>query len=338
MTGRRQVFDPATGRFQLEEAVLPTQLNPGEVLVRIRLATVCGSDLHTLAGRRAAPGRCILGHEAAGEIVALGAGREALRVGDRVTWSLCDSCGSCVPCTEHALPQKCAHLFKYGHAALDAGGAWAGCFASHILLRAGTAVEVVPEQIPDAAAAPLNCAVATAMAACDGLPAPGRAALVLGGGLVGLAVAGVLRDRGWPRVAVSDPDPGRTTRARELGFAVPAAGERFDVVVEAAGHPAAVEAGLAAVRTGGWLVWTGLVHDQDRIELAASRIVKGCLTVRGVHNYAPRHLREAIAFLARAGATWPLADWVSPPVPLADLDQALALARSGRWLRVAVAP
>ena len=156
MTGRRQVFDPATGRFQLEEAALPTQLNPGEVLVRIRLATVCGSDLHTLAGRRAAPGRCILGHEAVGEIVALGAGREALRVGDRVTWSLCDSCGTCVPCTEHGLQQKCKHLFKYGHAALDAGGAWAGCFASHILLRAGTAVVVVPQEITDAAAAPIN--------------------------------------------------------------------------------------------------------------------------------------------------------------------------------------
>ena len=87
-----------------------------------------------------------------------------------------------------------------------------------------------------------------------------------------------------------------------------------------------------------WLVWAGVVHDRDRLELAVSRVVKGCLTIRGVHNYAPRHLQEAVAFVQRAGTRWPLADWVSPPVPLRALDRAFALAQSGRWLRVAVSP
>ena len=94
MNGFRQVFRPDPGGFRLEEAPLPAP-GPGEVLVRIRLATICGSDLHTLAGRRAAPGPCILGHEAVGEVCAQGAGREDLRPGERVTWSLCDSCGRC---------------------------------------------------------------------------------------------------------------------------------------------------------------------------------------------------------------------------------------------------
>ena len=338
MTGWRQIFDPDTGRFRLDEASLPAALASGEILVRIRLTTICGSDLHTLAGRRAPPGACILGHEAVGDVVACGPGRNDLRVGDRVTWSLCDSCGRCAPCTEHGLPQKCERLFKYGHAALDEGGGWAGCFASHILLRPGTTVALVPPELSDASAAPLNCAVATAVAACEGLPAPGRSAFVLGGGLVGLAVVGLLRARGWPRVAVSEPEPDRMARAQGIGAVAPTPGERFDVVVEAAGHPAAVNAGLAAVRTGGWLVWAGVVHDRDRLELAVSRVVKGCLTIRGVHNYAPRHLQEAVAFVQRAGTRWPLADWVSPPVPLRALDRAFALAQSGRWLRVAVSP
>src|SRR5690606_8004475 len=98
---------------------LPKELAPGDVLVGISLATVCGSDLHTIAGRRAEPTPCVLGHEAVGIIVA--SARPGFAEGQRVTWSLADHCGRCPACTEWKLPQKCARLFKYGHAALADG-------------------------------------------------------------------------------------------------------------------------------------------------------------------------------------------------------------------------
>ena len=117
---------PATTRF----------LAPGEVLVEIDLATICGSDLHTLSGLRTEPTPLILGHEAVGRIVASQRpGFSAL--GDRVSWSIADSCGTCLACTEHRLPEKCAALFKYGHATLTDGSGLNGCYATHLLIRPG---------------------------------------------------------------------------------------------------------------------------------------------------------------------------------------------------------
>ena len=140
---RIAVFRGPGRRFDLEERPLPRHLGPREVLVRIRLATICGSDLHTLAGRRDEPTPSVLGHEGVGEVVALGPGRSECAPGDRVTWSLADSCGHCAACAEWDLPQKCRRLFKYGHAPLSDGTGLNGTYATHLLLRSGTAVVVV---------------------------------------------------------------------------------------------------------------------------------------------------------------------------------------------------
>src|SRR5262245_2931038 len=97
----------------------------GEVLVRISCCTLCGSDLHTHAGRRSGPVPAVLGHEITGRIEAFGPDAPrtditgaALAVGDRITWSLVVSCGDCFFCRGD-LPQKCERLFKYGHERAD---------------------------------------------------------------------------------------------------------------------------------------------------------------------------------------------------------------------------
>ncbi|MCB0064393.1 MAG: alcohol dehydrogenase catalytic domain-containing protein, partial [Caldilineaceae bacterium] len=133
-----QIFDGADQPLRATRLPLPTTLQPGEVLVQIRLATICGSDLHTFMGHRQEAAPAILGHEAVGEIVAVGVGRAELQPGHRVTWTIADSCGHCRPCTTYGLPQKCDQLFKYGHAPLDNGSGLNGCYASHIVLRPGT--------------------------------------------------------------------------------------------------------------------------------------------------------------------------------------------------------
>jgi D-arabinose 1-dehydrogenase-like Zn-dependent alcohol dehydrogenase len=156
-----QRFEGAGQPMRAGELPLPTELQPGEVLVKLRLATICGSDLHTVAGHRQEATPAILGHEGVGEIVAIGGGRTGLQPGDRVTWTIADSCGHCLPCTVYGLPQKCDQLFKYGHAALDNGSGLNGCYASHILLRPGTHIVKVPDDLPDALVAPVNCALAT---------------------------------------------------------------------------------------------------------------------------------------------------------------------------------
>ena len=113
------IFDGPGRSLRHAELALPEVIEPGQVLVRIRLATICGSDLHTFGGQRQEPTPLILGHEGVGEVLAIGSGRKSVAVGDRVTWTIGDSCGRCPACTGYALPQKCRRLFKYGHGHLS---------------------------------------------------------------------------------------------------------------------------------------------------------------------------------------------------------------------------
>ncbi|MDP0491584.1 MAG: alcohol dehydrogenase catalytic domain-containing protein [Verrucomicrobiota bacterium JB023] len=336
MTGQQLLLESPSSGFRLVSKDLPSPAE-GEVLVRITLATLCGSDLHTLAGRRSAPTPCVLGHEAVGVIVA--SKKEGLTEGQRVTWSLASSCGSCQACKEWNLPQKCARLLKYGHSREDTHP-WSGCYASHILLRPGTTILPLPPLLPDRLAAPANCAFATITHATEQLPAPCRRALVIGGGLLGLFAILALRERGVEEIYVSDPDEQRVAMARRCG-ALPLPQEatelRFDFALEAAGVAAAISPALPLLRPGAHFVWTGLVHDQCHFQLDGSLIVRGNLRVQGIHNYAPRHLEQALRILQTVD-TSVLEDLIAAPVPLAHFEQALELAQSGQWARVSVEP
>jgi threonine dehydrogenase-like Zn-dependent dehydrogenase len=129
-TAQVAIFKAAGAPFEFTERPLPA-CGEGQALVAISLATICGSDLHTTDGRRTEPRPCVLGHEAVGRVVAVGPGRDPALLGQRVTWTLADSCGECVPCRAWHLPQKCEHLFKYGHAPLDDGSGFNGCALLH---------------------------------------------------------------------------------------------------------------------------------------------------------------------------------------------------------------
>lgn len=338
------IFDGPGQPFRLGKAEIP-QPGQGQILVRIRLATICGSDLHTVEGRRDAPCPCVLGHEAVGDVEAVGPGRDEGWLGKRVTWTLADSCGVCRPCTEWDLPQKCDHLFKYGHASMEGPGAFSGCYASHILLRAGTTVCEVPADVPDAMAASANCALSTAIAVEESLPSPGRHAVVQGGGLVGCLVVALLRERGWPHVSVVEPLACRHDLARRCGGSpmTPAEADGLapgvaDVVVETAGVAAVIGQGVRLLRPGGHYAWAGMVHPASHVDLTGEQVIRKCLTLRGTHNYAPRHLRAAMSFLQRHGRRLALDAVVSEPFALDDLASAIALARTGTLARVSVSP
>ena len=191
-----QVFRGPDRGFELRNLPLPEPA-AGEVLVQVRLATICGSDLYTVRDARPQPVPAVLGHEGVGTVAAAGRGRD-LEVGTRVTWSLVDRCGSCAWCTRYGLPEKCESLFKYGHASLAEGGA-SGCYASHILLRPGTEVVAVPEGLSDTAAAPANCVLATAVNVVSQLPESCESAVVQGADLLGLYLCALLpQTRGRP--------------------------------------------------------------------------------------------------------------------------------------------
>lgn len=341
---RLAVFVGPEKPFEFRSVPLPAPAE-GEVLVAISLATVCGSDLHTFEGRRNEPTPCVLGHEAVGRVVAVGSGRDPAWVGTRVTWTLADSCGCCPPCREWELPQKCERLFKYGHASIDSGSGLNGCYASHLLLRFGTTVIPLSDKVTDAMVAPANCALATMVAATEPLSRGGGTVLIQGAGLLGIYGCTLLRQRGWKRVLVVDPNPARLEFARAFGGEpfLPAelAGIRsgsVDAAIEVAGIPAVIADGMRVLRPGGHYALVGMVHPDSRLDLTGEAIIRKCLTIRGTHNYAPRHLQQAVDFLTRHAGDWPWESLVSTPFPLTQLEAAFHLARSGRWPRVSVDP
>lgn len=327
-------------------AVPGVGLGHGDVLVAIELSTVCGSDVHTVQGHRSAPTPLVLGHESVGRVIAVsddGAhavdGAE-LRIGDRVVWSVTVSCGTCDRCTA-GFTQKCRSLAKYGHERIGPRWELTGGFASHVHLRAGTAIVRVPETLAAAVLAPASCATATAWAAVmrgtAGRALEGVKVLVYGAGLVGLSAIAIAADEG-AEVTVVEPSPSRRGFAERFGAAAVATADGpADIVIEASGH--AVAEAIAAADVGGTVVLVGSVFPADPVPFDAESIVRRMVTVTGVHNYTGRELASAVSFLAGRGRGYPFTEVVGAVHPLDDVDAALAAASvPGAPLRVALNP
>lgn len=330
-------------------AVPGVALADGDALVAVEMSTICGSDVHTVGGRRAAPTPLVLGHESVGRVIATGeAGARAvdgspLRIGDRVVWSVTVSCASCDRCLR-GLPQKCRSLGKYGHDRIGVHGDLNGAFASHVQLREGTAIVRVPEALSAAALAPAGCATATAWAAVARAERErdleGAVVRIHGAGLVGLSAAAIAAEKGAV-VEVLDPNPERRALAARWLRSEPnggSSGDREpDVVIEASGH--AVAEAIEGVAVGGVVVLVGSVFPAEPVRFDAESAVRRLVTIAGVHNYTGAELAEAVAFLAGRGRAYPFADAVGEVRPLADIDAALdAASAPGAPLRIGLVP
>ena len=358
-----------TGEGHAHEAVaVPgVRLGPGDVLVEVELATVCGSDVHTVLGHHNAPAPLILGHEQVGRVIALGQGGakttdgHRVSLGERIVWSVSVPCGRCVRC-RRGLGQKCINLQRYGHERMRRGWELSGGFATHTHVLAGTPMVAVPDDIPATVLAPASCATATVAAAIEAAAEitslDGAVVVVTGAGMLGLTAAAMAADAG-AHVVVSDPVDERRETAFAFGaeavadprVAADAPGGLATVITRAGGRDASCTVGLdmsgspAAVRTllstvdvGAVVVLVRSLLPSADLPLDPEQLVRRLLTVRGVHDYAPRHLEHATRFLVGSGVRYPFAEQVARILPLADVDEALALAASGVGPRVAVSP
>lgn len=351
-----------TGRAFEQIAVPEVILHEGELLVSVELATICGSDLHTIDGARHADLPLVLGHEQVGRIVAMGPGRpprtvdgRRLSVGTRVIWGVAVDCGRCRYC-RGGLPQKCVTLRKYGHERMQRGWELGGGFASHMHLLARTPLVAVDESLPAELLAPASCATATVMsafAAAAGIrPIAGRAVAISGCGMLGLTAIAVAVARGATVIA-SDPDPERRAAAKAFGAAAVADGSPegwrsafrgvagahhgYAVALELSGDPRAVQQLLQSGDIGAALVLVGSVFPAGSVALDPETLVRRMLTVRGVHNYAPEHLVEAVRFLEGADRR-AFQGLVGSVHPLDDIDAAIEAARTRSSPRTGLVP
>jgi putative phosphonate catabolism associated alcohol dehydrogenase len=321
----------------------------GEVLVRIMQCAICRSDVHTLEGRRQVATPTVLGHEIIGRVVSMHPSMpiedlqgNAIHPGDRITWAIYAHCGHCFFC-DHDLPQKCLHLFKYGHQPVCPDGSGSsGGMADYITLRPGTPILRLPASIPDNAATPLNCAMSTAAALLReaGKPWVNQASImVIGGGYAGLSAVALARDQGAKNIVVVEANPAFHERC--IAFGADAVVEcpqeaiasivsqtkennrGFDLVLELAGSSRAASMALESVRTGGKMMLAGTVFTSPPIELDPEAMVKRCLSIQGVHNYHPADLVTATRFMESSGSTLPWASMFGHVGSFKDIQKIL---------------
>lgn len=354
------VYD--SGAVAVERVYLPPRA-AGEIDLAISAAAICGSDLHTVLGHRAAPARTALGHEGVGRIVDIDHGAvdlrgTALSRGDRVVFALFSSCGNCDRCAA-GLPMKCRSLVKYGHESVMKPPHATGTLASHVRLLPGVPVLRIPADIDDAAAVSAGCAVATAAAIITTIGAlPERTrVLVLGAGAVGVYTTAMLTSAGHA-VHVRDPLPERLTIVEAIGATTggpdpgsddrlvgttdviaPDGSDTFPVVVEASGSPRAFVDAVMAADTGGHVVAAGSVSPgNSTVSLDPAVLVTRRITLSGVHNYTADDFRRGVDWLLAHGRDLGLERLHSPALPLSEVSEGFRRMHAGRHPRVLIRP
>jgi len=336
-------------------------LAPGEALVRVECCTICGSDLHTITGKRTEKVPTILGHEICGVVAATPARPLAdldgspLQPGDRVTWSTSVSCGHCDRCLG-GLPQKCRTLEKYGHESTAGGWPLSGGLSQIVHLKAGSRVIQLPDDIPATAICPANCATATVAAACRVAGSlAGARVLIFGAGMLGMTAAAFARTRGAATVAVCDRDLHRLALAGKFGADVGvewqsdvevlrqacwshASCRAFDVLLELSGAPEAVEAACTLGDVGAKVILIGSVMTSRPVQVDSESLVRRWLSIHGVHNYTPDDLRTAVGFLSEYHRRFPFLELVARTFSLEQVNAAVDFAIQQRPIRIAVVP
>lgn len=345
------VYDAPNGPFRLATYPLRPPARD-EALVRIRMSTICRSDLHSYHGHRPSPCPGLLGHEIVGTVVALGEAVQRdmtdapLAVGDRVTWS-----EYFVPGRSHVrevldLPQKAPGVDKYGHLSSETPPHHHGGFGEYCYIRPDSWILKLPDALTDAEATPINCGVATMCAVIEAAQvALGHIVVVMGLGLLGLYGAALARTRGASRVIGIDAVPWRRSLARRFGVdtaLAPGEAPRLpagaDAVIEVCGDATTIAQGIDWLRPGGRLVIAGTVSPGAMVTLDANLILRRCATLVGVHNYHPRHLVQALAFVVGQRERFPFDALVDGRYALDDVDRAMADAAAHRVLRAAIVP
>ena len=320
---------------------LPHELEPGAILVKTTMATVCGSDVHSWRGRRPFPVPTVLGHEGLGVIVRLGpnvrtdTAGHSLSEGDRITWSIMANCGGCCFCRIYELPQKCLNLFKYGHANSDMPPHFVGTFGEYVYVKPGTSVFRVPDDMSDEEASPLMCAAATVTAglARIGLQ-PGENVVIQGAGMLGIYAAAIAKEQGAGQVIMVDVLDKRLEIASEFGadHVINAGqyddeelvlkvndltgGRGADVVIEVTGFASVIPLGVKMLRIGGRYLMQGALYPDDNFMLASHDVITKCLTITGLHNYDSRYLGRALDLVYRSRHRYPYKTLAGPAFPL----------------------
>lgn len=357
--GRSIVLEKPGAPLTVREMAVP-EPSAGEVVVRVEMAGVCGTDVHRMAGDVPWSGGAVcFGHEAVGivEIASPGAedqNGDPLVPGDRIYWNPVVTCGQCAACIEDGgVTMRCAALVW----PVPASSANASGFQELALVGPRSARYRVPLEVSPESVIAFGCAMPTAIAGFERLGRIEGAVVVQGCGPVGLACTVLAALQGADQVIViGDPDhrldvacrlgatatiplAGSTPQERRERVLALTRGRGADIVIEAAGHRSAFPEGMDLLGHGGTLLVLGLYSGAGAASLVDPvRINNLNLTIRGSLGASFDAFRETVDLAHQHGEQLDFASLVTHRFSLAETEKAIAAAATGDAVKAVVVP
>lgn len=342
MSTMSRVVVTAPGSIEVEQVPVPEPTD-GEVLVRMLVSGVCGSDTHAAHGKHPfVPLPYHPGHEVVGRVEALGAGVSGVAVGERVTVEptlVCTRCKQCLAGRENL----CENLRFFG-CGYEQGG------MADLFTIPATRLHLIPDAFTDEQAAlvePLSTPVHAVRLASVGLgDLTGRSVVILGAGTIGLLVLAAARHRGARNVVVTDVRPDKRERALRLGAAAvvdaagedvvrevrDALGESADVVFDCVAVQATVDQAIGMALKAGTVVVVGVPTADVTIPLPLVQDQQ--VRIQGAATYLPEDYREAIEILSSGEVR--AEDMITATFPLDEVASAFEASSRGAEVKVLV--
>ncbi|MBB6450509.1 alcohol dehydrogenase [Geomicrobium halophilum] len=336
-----------------------------ELLIRVRAAGLCHSDLSVINGSRKRPTPMALGHEAAGEVVEVGEGSDGFAVGDHVVCYFVPSCGECLPCME-GRPALC----ESGAAANNKGEMLAGDrrltkdeddihhhlgvsgFAEYAVVSKHSAVKVDTD-IPFHELAVFGCAVITGLGAVINTAEvkPGSTVAVIGLGGIGMNTLLGAKLTGAREIIAIDMNEEKLQHAQKLGATATFHAQNENVVsnireytdggvdyaFETAGAVPAMETAYHVTRRGGMTITSGLPDPQDQFSFPQVTLTSEERTVKGSYLGSCVPARDIPRFISlyKQGRL-PIDHLLGDRISLNDINEGFDRLASGKVSRIIV--
>ena len=320
-------------RFTVDDVPDPAP-GPGQALVAVRAAGICGTDVHATQGLFPWTPPLVMGHEYTGVVEDVGRGVSKRLIGRAVACEPSYGCGRCAECKEERISQ-CAKATRVGG------------FAERVALPLAN-LHPLPSGLDPVTAAmtePASCC----LAGLEQFAMPrGATVLVIGGGIMGLLTMVLAKRRGAKRLILSDPLEERRTMARRVGATVvidptreslrervlALTGQRgADVVCEAVGKPELVAEALTLVRPMGVLQLVGVNPKGSQLPLDLFDVHYREISIHGAFGRG-RSFRRALKLMPTLGVK----ALVTARFPLEKIEDAFAHATAGRGVKTIITP
>jgi L-iditol 2-dehydrogenase len=334
----------APGKLEIQNVDIPVP-GPGELLVKIRVATTCGTDVKTYRrGHPKVEPPTPFGHEFAGDVVSVGKGVKEFKVGMRVVAHNTAPCGTCYYCIHHQ-ESMCENLILN-----------IGTYSEYIVVPA-LIVEINTFEIPQELSYSQAVMLEPFSTVVHGQEIiniqPGENVAIIGSGPIGLMHLQMALYRGASLIIVSDLSDERLKVTKKIGgdrvhilnpnhsdplekIRELTGGRGVDVAIESAGAASAWQTALAAARPGGRVLWFGGLPSGTQVEIDSYAVHYGELSMYGIFHCTPLDVYHAFQLIS--SGVLDTESLITGELPLEKVEDAFKMMMAGECIKMAIIP